>query len=174
MGKNLIIIDMQNDFITGSLGIPEAIEAEHYIVKNLNFEEYTRVFLTHDTHSQNYLETAEGKKLPIPHCIRNTYGWEISTPILKKLKNSKVPYYFCNKFTFGYKWSKMDAIIENDNSFTIVGVCTDICVISNALILKALYPEARIEVIGYMRAGTTPEKHDEALDIMKSCQIEVV
>ena len=174
MGKNLIIVDMQNDFITGALGTPEAIEAERYIVKDLNFNSFDRIFLTRDTHFDWYGETAEGKKLPIPHCIRYSKGWELSEAIMEKVVKSHVPYYFCDKYTFGYNWNNVNGVLGLGDEYTIVGVCTDICVISNALMLKALHPENVIQVIGYMCAGTTPEMHDKAIDVMASCQIDIV
>lgn len=175
MGKSLVIIDMQNDFITGSLGTPEAIEAERYILKELDFSSFSRIFLTRDTHFDSYMDTMEGHKLPIPHCIKNTNGWQISSAIMDKIHEVAVPYYFLDKHSFGYPcWNVLFSHLLNDDEFVIVGVCTDICVISNALILKALYPETPIKVISYMCAGTTPEKHDEALDVMRSCHIDVV
>lgn len=175
MSKSLVIVDMQNDFITGSLGTPEALEAERYILKELDFSSFSTIFITRDTHFSHYLETAEGKKLPVPHCIYKTEGWQISTPIMKKVRESGVPYHYLDKHSFGYdQWNSLSAFLNTDEEIIIVGVCTDICVISNALILKSLFHETPIKVISYMCAGTSVEKHDEALDVMRSCQIDIL
>lgn len=172
--KVLIVIDMQNDFITGSLGSPDA-EAIVPCVR-AKVKEYVNnkdlVMFTKDSHFENYFDTLEGKMLPVKHCILGTEGWEICDELQAFVK--------CvfHKCTFGYlEWEdvmiypqtaeKMDLIIE------ICGLCTDICVVSNALILRAMYPDARIIVDAKCCAGTTPEKHKAALEVMKSCQIEV-
>lgn len=166
MGRILIVIDMQNDFITGSLGSQEA----QAIVPNVKakIKEYVdrgdRVIFTRDTHEENYLETAEGKKLPVKHCVKDTDGWQI-VPALKVEKCE-----YINKPTFG--WLGWDGFCEKDE-IELIGVCTDICVVSNALILKAKYPEAVISVDASCCAGVTPEKHKAALETMRSCQIDV-
>ena len=167
----LIVIDMQKDFINGSLGTKEA-EA---IVDNVKrkVDEYIEaghlVFFTRDTHFENYLDTFEGKHLPVVHCVKNTEGWAISDKLNVYRENVKI----VNKLTFGYVgW---DAWLEmrKAKDYEICGLCTDICVISNALILRALYPDKCIEVDSKCCAGVTPEKHEAALEVMRSCQIEV-
>lgn len=172
--KHLIIIDMQNDFVTGSLGTDEAKS----IVKKVTEKFYhylkrgDRVTFTQDTHQENYLDTAEGLKLPIPHCIKGTNGHDIIPEL--ELPNGFVegPVTFIEKETFGYaNWS---SVVSPDEDIEIVGVCTDICVISNALILKALYPEASITVDASCCAGVTPDLHQKALDVMRSCQINII
>ncbi len=173
--KKLIVIDMQRDFVTGDLGTPEAIA----IVPNINrkIEEYRsrcdEVFFTRDTHTEDYFETNEGKHLPVPHCIYETDGWQITDRIHWGFYNSTV----LNKPTFGFlHWDKYLNVSGEgeDAEIEIVGVCTDICVVSNALILKAMYPEAKITVDASCCAGVTPESHKAALTTMKMCQIEVI
>lgn len=178
MSKVLIVVDMQNDFVTGSLGTPEAkgiipnvLEKVQQYMKN---EEY-RVIFTRDAHNQFYLETQEGKHLPIPHCIIGTEGWNIIPELDRHARNS----FIVNKDTFGHNYWEYAFDLEENNfifpieSIELVGVCTDICVISNALILKTIYPETPIIVDASCCAGTTPENHNAALQVMKSCQIEV-
>lgn len=177
MKKYLIIIDMQHDFITGSLGTPEAITIVNKIKDKIvtNFDEYAGIFFTRDTHGYGYLNTQEGKKLPIKHCIFETAGWAIVDELIEPFfthtyKNSYLKY--INKNSFGtFEWEKY---IDYPTEIEICGVCTDICVIVNALILKTIFPEAKIIVDASCCAGTTPEMHRKALDVMKSCQIEVI
>lgn len=164
----LICIDLQRDFITGPLGTPEAQTIIPNVKKKI--KEYQKrgdeIIFTRDTHFDDYLDTSEGKKLPIPHCICRSDGWEIVDGLT--VPNCR---YVC-KNTFGwmfwrdYSWA--NAKIE------LIGVCTDICVISNALILKATFPNAEIIVDASCCAGTTPEKHKAAMDVMRSCQINVI
>ncbi len=163
--KTLIVIDMQNDFIDGSLGTKEAITIVPKVKKKI--EEYREnkdeIIFTRDTHGENYLETSEGRNLPVKHCIKGTDGWCISSELLTD--GAKI----IDKPSFGYTgWNKF-AFEEIE----IVGLCTDICVVSNALILKALFPEIKISVDSSCCAGVTPETHKSALDTMKMCQIEV-
>ena len=170
MKKVLIVVDMQNDFIYGPLGTKEAQAIVPKVKEKI--EEYnTRgdlVIFTRDTHTNNYLETNEGKYLPIEHCIKYTEGWKIIDEI------SHFGDHIFNKDTFGYhRWFTL-AGIKGLSEIEMVGVCTDICVISNALILKMEFPEANIIVDATCCAGTTPEKHAAALEVMKSCQIEVI
>lgn len=168
MKNYLIVIDCQNDFINGSLGSDEARAIIPAIKEKIDFAEKAgwKIIFTRDTHRANYLETNEGKHLPIEHCITGTPGW----CVIDELNMPK--YTHINKPTFGYiNW---DTWIDCDTEIIeLVGVCTDICVISNSLILKALYPEATIAVDAKCCAGVTPEKHNAALEVMKSCQIEV-
>lgn len=172
--KVLVVVDMQNDFVTGSLGTKEALE----IVPNVKckVEEYLKngdaVFFTKDTHWDDYLDTQEGKNLPVEHCTVDTYGWEIVDD-LKTYADHAI-----EKYTFGSndlaEWM-YDRFISNDyNCVEIVGVCTDVCVISNALLIKAWVPEMEITVDASCCAGVTPEKHKAALEVMKSCQINVI
>lgn len=168
--RTLIVVDMQNDFITGRLGTPEAVAIVPKVKAKI--EEYRAldwpVVFTQDTHFENYLDTTEGKKLPVKHCVMGTRGWQIVHG-LSIDENDR----FIEKYTFGFSdWDKLP-IWKGD--FEIVGVCTDICVISNALILKALAKEmAEITVDASCCAGTTPENHKAALQVMKACQIDVV
>lgn len=166
MKNTLIVIDMQNDFITGSLGTPEA-QAIVGNVKNKITEYLSRgdeIIFTRDTHFENYLETTEGKKLPVTHCIKGTKGWQIAPGL-------EIPgAVYIDKPSFGWTgWNKM----QFDN-IEIVGLCTDICVVSNALILKAAFPDANIVVDSSCCAGVTPKTHSAALETMKMCQIDVI
>jgi nicotinamidase-related amidase len=169
MKKILIVVDMQNDFIDGSLGTKEAV-AILSNVKN-KIDEYRQrgdeVIFTADTHFEDYLSTNEGKHLPVKHCIKGTKGWEISPAL--NVSNSKV----IEKPTFGY--TEWKSVIENvdELSIELVGLCTDICVVSNALILKATFPNATIKVDSTCCAGVTPTSHASALTTMQMCQIEI-
>lgn len=166
--KLLVVVDMQKDFIDGALGTKEAVA----IVGNVKnkIAEYKknndRVIYTRDTHQQNYLETSEGKKLPVVHCVEGTEGWQIPDDIDdKKCMHIDKP-------NFG--WTGWNAIDMNGiDEIELIGLCTDICVVSNALILKATYPEIKITVDAECCAGVTPESHEAALLTMKMCQIEV-
>ena len=166
--KTLIVIDMQNDFVTGSLGTNEAQLIVPNVKKKLEeyYERGDQVFFTRDTHSKNYLQTLEGKKLPVEHCIEGTKGWEIVSD-LPMDKDAMI----INKTSFGFSGWHLYSL---GNEIEILGLCTDICVISNALILKAKFPDSEIYVDASCCAGTTPELHGKALDIMKSCQINVI
>lgn len=171
MKKALIVIDMQNDFVTGSLANKAAEKIVEPIVKKIKEYDGT-VILTRDTHTSNYLKTAEGKSLPVEHCIQGSSGWEIVDKIAgeaAKKKDNRI----INKPTFGLPYS-FAWNLEEYSSVEIVGTCTDICVVSNALILKALYPDLQIKVLSDMCAGLTKEKHEAALEVMRSCQIEVI
>ena len=170
MKKVLIVIDMQQDFIYGSLANPAAqaivsnikAKIEHYLA-----DKNSEVIFTRDTHRSNYLTTQEGNNLPIEHCIYGTPGW----CIIDALEQTSCKH--INKSSFGHiNW---DVWIDTEvESIELVGTCTDICVISNALILKALYPEVVMKVDASCCAGLSPEKHEAALEVMRSCQIEVV
>ena len=174
MTKALIIVDMQTDFISGALGSREAVAIVNGVkerAEKLVSEGYT-VFFTRDTHNENYMETLEGTYLPVPHCIENSEGWKI----IPELQD--IPGVYINKYTFGYnEWKQsFDLAFEGREveEIELMGVCTDICVVSNALILRMLYPNTEITVHADCCAGVTPEKHRAALEIMKSCQIHVV
>lgn len=169
--KVLLVIDMQNDFINGSLGSPaaEAI-VDKVVEKMLNFD--STIICTKDTHFPNYMDTLEGKKLPVPHCIFETNGWLLNDKIEEaRLKKSGDA--IC-KFTFGSLELFEDLDIKSIESVEICGLCTDICVVSNALIARATLPNVPITVDASCCAGTTPEKHKAALEVMKSCQIDVI
>lgn len=175
--KVLIVIDMQNDFVTGALGSDSA----KGIIKNVceKIHDYidagNEIFFTRDTHHSDYLDTFEGRHLPIEHCLSGTEGWKIISEIREiVLADGKPRYVVVNKNTFGYyKWGEF---IDQNNEcdIEIVGVCTDVCVVSNAIILRALFPSRNITVDASCCAGTTMEKHKAALDVMRSCQIEVI
>ena len=167
--KTLIVIDMQNDFVTGVLGSKEAVAVLPNVKKKIDayIAAGDEVIFTRDTHEENYLETNEGRHLPVPHCRRGTDGWqvvkEIDCPDCKHI----------DKSTFGYiHWAEQ--FKDSSSEIEIVGVCTDICVISNALILKAVFPETDISVDAGCCAGVTPETHRAALTAMKACQINVI
>lgn len=178
MRKLLIVIDMQNDFIDGSLGNPEAQAIIPNVKKKINkyVGNGNPIIFTRDTHFSNYLNTSEGEKLPIKHCINNTHGWQIGIEI------TPGHYEIIDKCSFGYiGWkSYIDHYVagtkEYEKTWTIelIGLDTDVCVISNALIIKTLYPEVNITVDASCCAGSTPEKHKAALEVMKSCQINVI
>lgn len=166
--KTLIVIDMQNDFVTGSLANPAAEAIIPFIKAECESGKYDNFIFTQDTHRENYLETQEGKYLPIKHCTRETEGWKI-VPELRGFAHS---YNTIEKGQFGSTlW--MTIAFSPSDEITLVGTCTDICVISNALILKAFFPETKITVLAKGCAGLTPEKHAAALEVMKSCQINV-
>jgi nicotinamidase-related amidase len=165
MKKTLIVIDMQNDFIDGSLGTKEAVAIVENVKKKI--AEYSQagdeIIFTRDTHQKNYLETNEGKHLPVEHCIEGTQGWQIAEGL-------EVPgAIYINKPSFGY----MDWRKYNLEEVELVGLCTDICVVSNALIIKATYPEINVSVDSDCCAGVTPESHQAALTTMKMCQVQV-
>jgi nicotinamidase-related amidase len=177
MSKILIIIDAQNDFITGVFGSQEAEQARTNICHFIDEygESYDEIYLTRDTHNEDYLSTDEGHYLPVIHCIENSKGWQIDSKILFYLKDLKgYKYRYINKNTFGYlDWNKGVLDQMDEMTIDIIGFCTDICVVTNALILKAEFPEANITVYHKCCAGTNIKNHEAALDVMKSCQIEV-
>jgi nicotinamidase-related amidase len=182
--KVLFLIDVQNDFITGALRNEEAIKAVPNIVNKIKDEHWDLIILTKDTHFDDYLETREGKKLKVPHCIRGTYGWEIEHSVMDAVKESGVPYRFFPKHTFGC-FNLSDglegvtddlniSLVDGSDYFEFCGFCTDICVISNVLIMKASwYDWADFVVDPACCAGTTIEKHKAALAVMNSCQIDI-
>ncbi|MDE7431554.1 MAG: cysteine hydrolase [Lachnospiraceae bacterium] len=167
----LIVVDMQNDFINGALGTKEAVEIVDNVASKIK-EFEGEVIFTRDTHFENYSETQEGRKLPVPHCIKGTEGWNINERIEKlRTPDGKV----FDKITFGSV--ELAEYLKNDKeleSVTLVGLCTDICVISNALLIKAFLPEVEIIVDGKCCAGVTQKSHENALEAMGMCQIQVV
>lgn len=180
--KVLVVIDVQNDFITGSLRNEEAIKKVPNIVKKINEFDGDAIFYTMDTHHEGYLDTNEGKKLPVIHCVEGTEGWEIEPTVFEAIDNAfkrgiqTIP---ISKPTFGSVELPltMHHLFPTVEKFDIefVGFCTDICVVSNALMVKAaFYDWADIKVIEDCCAGVTPETHEAALTTMKMCQIDVI
>lgn len=173
MKRFLIVVDMQKDFVDGALGTKEAEAIVPAVVKKIaGFD--GEIFATFDTHFENYMRTAEGKKLPVPHCIKGTDGWLLNDEVAAALK--KKGFTAVEKNTFGSV--DLPGLIEKaadgeDFAMEVVGLCTDICVVSNALLLKASFPEAPIAVDAACCAGVTPQAHEAALATMKSCQIDV-
>ena len=165
----LVVVDMQKDFIDGALGTAEAVKilpnVEEYI-KNFDGE----VIFTRDTHHEDYMNTQEGKNLPVPHCIKGTDGWQIAKELQPLAEGKKV----FDKPTFGsVELVEFLASQRDAESVTLIGLCTDICVISNAMLIKANLPEVKIAVAESCCAGVTPESHANALEAMKMCQIEI-
>ena len=169
MAKILVVVDMQNDFIDGALGTAEAVAIVPYVREVI--EKFDgKVFFTRDTHFDNYMETQEGKNLPVPHCIKDTLGWQIRAE-LDALRTTDA----IDKLTFGSKdLVEVLANEENMEEITFVGLCTNICVISNVMVVKAFYPEVPLVVDAKGCAGVTPQSHLNALEAMKMCQVKVV
>ncbi len=177
MKKVLVVVDMQNDFIDGALGTTEAqaiVDKAAEKIKNFD----GLIFATLDTHNADYINTLEGKKLPVPHCIKGTKGWELNPKIEAALKTHN--YTLLEKPTFG-SLGLVDEIynavyLKDDkiSEITLIGLCTDICVVSNALLLKANYLDVEIFVDSSCCAGVTPQTHNAALETMKCCQINVI
>lgn len=171
MQNILVVVDMQNDFIDKALGTAEAVAIVPKVAQKIR-DFSGKVLFTRDTHEDNYMETQEGQKLPVPHCIRNTPGWQICSELEKLHREEPI-----DKKTFGSV--ELGAALKEANqkdpiqSITLVGLCTDICVISNALVIKAFLPETEIIVDAACCAGVTPETHRNALAAMKVCQIKV-
>lgn len=168
----LIVVDMQNDFVDGALGTKEAVAITPSVIEKVrNFN--GTVLFTADTHSEEYLSTQEGRNLPVKHCVKGTEGWKIRKE-LEELRKTPI----IEKVTFGS--SELGPLLvkmnseEEISSITLVGLCTDICVISNAMIVKAFLPEVKVCVDSKCCAGVTPATHDNALEAMKMCQIEVL
>lgn len=172
MKKLLVVVDMQNDFIDGSLGTAEAVAIVPNVVAKINNWDGD-IITTQDTHSPNYLETREGKHLPVPHCIIGTEGYKINYDVFCALSNNR-HVATLNKLTFGS--TALPEIIRGYgyDYIELVGLCTDICVVSNAMLLKANYPEIDIAVDASCCAGVTPESHMAAITTMKMCQIDVI
>ena len=192
MKKVLIVVDMQNDFITGVLGTEEARAITPKVAQYIrdHADKDTVLFFTRDTHDADYLNTQEGKKLPVPHCLKDTYGWELAPEMEEAIYDTRGKYFdfdtyfpyvgdhIIDKSTFGsidlqnvlYVLDEEDDIKE----ITLLGVCTDICVISNAMLTKATLPEATVKVVADCCAGVSPESHKTAIDAMRLCQIEII
>ena len=170
MRKAIVVVDMQNDFIDGALGTREAQEMLPRMVAKLTAAraEGTALIFTMDTHGADYLATQEGKKLPVEHCIRGTVGWQIADALQPFVRAATV----IEKPTFGA--TTLPAALADYDEIELVGLCTDICVISNALLVKAFYPEKPVSVDASCCAGVTPESHANALSAMRMCQVEVI
>ena len=171
MQKILIVVDMQNDFIDGALGTAEAVAIVGKVKAKIEGFD-GKVFFTRDTHFADYLTTREGKNLPVEHCIKDSYGWQIRKELDVLRKNQAI-----DKPAFGS--AELGEILKAENgseeieSITLIGLCTDICVISNAMLIKAFLPEVKVKVDATCCAGVTPDSHKTALSAMKMCQIEI-
>ena len=166
MKKTLVVVDMQKDFIDGALGTKEAVAIVDNVKKKIAMykENGDEIIFTRDTHQENYMETNEGKHLPVPHCIEGTDGWKIGEGL--EVEDAL----YINKPSFGYmNWKDYDL-----EEVEIIGLCTDICVVSNALIIKATFPEIKVTVDASCCAGVKPESHAAAVTTMKMGQVEVV
>lgn len=172
--KILIVVDMQNDFVDGALGTKDAQAAVGNVVSKI--EQFDgRILATLDTHYEDYLDTQEGSRLPVPHCIRMTKGWHLNESVLSAL--SQKEYKTIEKNTFGSTRlvEEIGSMLEqNELEVELIGLCTDICVVSNALLLKAHFPQMHISVDPCCCAGVTPKTHRAALDTMKMCQIDII
>lgn len=172
MNDILIVVDMQNDFIDGALGTPEAVAIVPNVLEKIKGFE-GRVIFTRDTHFDNYMDTQEGKNLPVPHCIKGSEGWQIRAELDALRKEEAV-----DKPSFGSV--ELSAMLAEENaknpisSVTLIGLCTDICVISNAMLIKAAMPEVPVIVDAACCAGVSPASHANALEAMKMCQIKII
>ena len=174
MKNFLVVVDIQNDFVNGTLGTAEAVAMLPAAERKIR-EWEGEIFVTYDTHFEDYMSSAEGQKLPVEHCIKGTEGWSLNARIAEALDGKD--YTAVEKITFGsVELPKLieKAAGEEDFKITLIGLCTDICVVSNALILKAHFPEKEITVDAACCAGVTPKTHEAALETMKMCQINVI
>ncbi|MFC2733869.1 MAG: cysteine hydrolase family protein [Oribacterium sp.] len=173
MRKILLVIDMQNDFIDAALGSREAEAIVDAVKEKIRSYPAENVIATMDTHGENYMDTQEGRNLPVMHCIRGTHGWQLQTDVAELLRHAKI----YEKPSFGSMdlAEELKKLSEKEEiELELIGLCTDICVVSNALLLKAAMPEVKISVDAACCAGVTVEKHRAALETMRSCQIHVV
>lgn len=173
MRRILLVIDMQNDFIDGALGTPEAQVIVDRVAEEIGRYPPSDRFATRDTHGEDYLNTQEGRKLPVPHCVKGTHGWALHPKIAEALGESAV----IDKPAFGSTElvHQVARLAQGEPlELTLVGLCTDICVVSNALLLKAALPETPVRVIVSCCAGVTPESHQAALKTMEMCQVELL
>ena len=179
MNNILVVVDMQNDFLTGSLANKSAVSIIPNIKREIESGKYTHIIFTRDTHTVDYLNTQEGRRLPIKHCVISTWGWEVCDELANANSGAIEPM-FLNKPTFGYNdWIEyFDAayLIGDESEFTFTGTCTDICVVSNALAVKAAFPEAQVRVLADCCAPKfgDPKLQESALNVMQSCQIDVI
>ena len=173
MRKILVVVDMQNDFIDGALGTVEAVAIVENVKARIREYDPADVFVTMDTHAPDYLETQEGRNLPVEHCIKGTKGWQIRSDIAALLPD----WHIYEKPTFGSVALAKDIAeiaAAEEVEIEVLGLCTDICVVSNALMLKAYMPEVQISVDPSCCAGVTPESHEAALKTMQMCQIRIM
>lgn len=174
MKKVLVVVDMQKDFVDGALGSKEAVAIVDKVVKKIeNFD--GDIIVTYDTHHENYMETQEGANLPVPHCIKGTEGWKLDASVQAAV--DKRTYKAIEKPTFGS--TELPEYIKAtynpaDIEIQLIGLCTDICVVSNALLMKANFLETKVSVDAECCAGVTPESHNAALATMKMCQVDVI
>ena len=173
MSKILVVVDMQKDFVDGALGSEQAQAIVTNVKAKIN--EYDQcgkmIIFTRDTHHENYLKTQEGKYLPVPHCLYKTNGWQIFDELDKNLNNC----IYIDKGTFGYPgWVESGKITEETKEIELIGLCTDICVVTNALLFKTYFPEVKVTVDASCCAGVTEESHKAALLTMRTCQVDVI
>ena len=176
MSKYLVVVDMQKDFIDGALGTKEAQAIVPKVAEKIkNFD--GKVFYTRDTHDEKYLETQEGKNLPVKHCICGEDGLALNSEIMQAIAETKAEVHnFCRKGTVGSMELAQilkETYEDQEVEIELIGLCTDICVISNAMLIKAVLPEVKVSVDSSCCAGVTPESHRNALEAMKMCQIEI-
>ena len=172
MKKILVVVDMQNDFIDGTLGTKEAQQIVPLVVSKIHSYPQDCIYATRDTHPETYLETQEGRNLPVSHCIEGTKGWEIRKEIADAMPGAEI----INKPTFGSVVLAQELMERNAREpieVELVGLCTDICVVSNALLIKAILPEIVVKVDPGCCAGVTPQSHEAALATMRACQIQI-
>lgn len=174
--KILVVVDMQNDFLTGALANESAVKVIPNIIKEIKQGNYTNIIFTRDSHDENYLNSQEGKLLPFKHCIKNTIGWQVCEDLLDATKDLNIPIIFIDKPTFGYKDWEKSIEVDNDTELIFTGTCTDICVVSNVLAVKATFPETKVTCLANCCAPLfgSKVKQDAALEVMKSCQVNVV
>lgn len=181
----LVVVDMQEDFVFGSLGNYQGADVLHNVVDVINdyvnqYGDDLYIYVTRDTHYSDYLDTLEGKKLPVKHCIKGTDGWEVCSEIIEALevaKTKNIHVEYIDKNTFGSSELKkkiVDLSLSHDLKIAFTGLCTDICVVSNALLLREALPDTEISVIKKATSGVTPEKEEAALLVMESCQIDII
>ena len=173
MRNLLIVVDMQKDFIDGSLGTAEAQAIVEPLVELVKEYKPEDIIATRDTHPEHYLETQEGRNLPVVHCVKDTEGWQLDPRVQAAIGAAKI----IDKPTFG-SWELAEEVAalarQEELEITLCGLCTDICVVSNALLLKARLPETKVRVAADCCAGVTPASHAAALETMKMCQVELV
>ena len=173
MKKVLVVVDMQNDFIDGSLGTVQAQGIVSKVISKIKSYPADCIYATRDTHGEDYLESSEGKNLPVVHCVKGSKGWEIRPEVAEAMPQAVI----LDKPTFGSTELAKLLYRENEKEgleIELVGLCTDICVVSNALLIKAYLPETPVKVIAACCAGVTPASYEAALTTMKMCQVEVL
>ena len=168
--KILVVVDMQNDFIDGALGTKEAVAIVPNVVEKIKKFDGDKIIFTRDTHEENYMETQEGKNLPVPHCIHGTKGWELNPDIEALRKEEAFDKPSFGSLELGDYLKKQESV----ESVEFIGLCTDICVISNVMITKAALPEVPVIIDASCCAGVTPESHKNALNAMKMCQVQII